>query len=86
MGTEAGVRADRWIAPWTAEQVAALNAMQTDGKFHGYTCPGRLDCCQDHQKLFATSHGWVCRCGAYRQAWAHAMAAPPGVDGETKEG
>lgn len=61
-------------APFTAEQVAALNARQQDGRFHPYTCgSGRR---QDEHHLdgegvlVATEEGWVCPYCDYRQNWA----------------
>ncbi|HEY1878440.1 MAG TPA: hypothetical protein VGG68_00760 [Caulobacteraceae bacterium] len=68
-------------APWTPEQVAALNEWQACGWVHEFTCgndhPGTAT-----PPLVATPEGWRCadeRC-AYRQTWAYAMmldGAPP---------
>ncbi len=66
-------RPDRWVAPWTSGQVDALNALQADGRFHGYTCPGDRNCTGLTRKLLATPDGWVCDCGGYDQGWAHAV-------------
>ena len=75
-------RPDRWVAPWSPEQVAALNAAQADDRFHGYTCPGDHTCSGRTRKLLATPEGWVCDCGGYDQGWAHAvpLAGPGGAD------
>lgn len=55
-------------APWTPEQVEALNLWQISGTFHPYTCPNGTD-------LTATGAGWVCSCCRYTQDWAHALSA-----------
>jgi hypothetical protein len=60
-------------APWTDEQVAALNRWQSRGDVHPFTCPGDGPGCGDHRELTATANGWVCACGRYRQDWAHEM-------------
>lgn len=62
-------------APWTDEQVAALNAYQRLSNFHPYTCPYAHD--WRTRRLVATEEGWVCahpNCG-YTQNWAHDRAA-----------
>ena len=68
---------DKIHAPWTPEQVAALNRFQQYGGMHPFTC-GR-----DHHGtnvvLMARPDGWHCSdpaCG-YRQDWAHAFMANP---------
>lgn len=61
---------------WTEEQVAKLNAHQADGRVHPYTCPGSRSFCEGQRSLIATRDGWVCRCGQYRQGWAHGVEAP----------
>lgn len=56
-------------APWTPEQVAALERRQADTSRHAYTCAN--DECQSVLK--PTTDGWVCEtegCG-YKQDWAH---------------
>lgn len=67
-------------SPFTQEQVDKLNNYQQSGKFHPYTCSKSFDECEvnktprDHSKdgiLIATTSGWVCPCGKYRQDWAH---------------
>jgi hypothetical protein len=65
-------------APWTAEQVEALNDFQERGGMHPFTCGS------DHHEhrnpnLRATIDGWVCRdtnCD-YTQDWALAFMADP---------
>jgi hypothetical protein len=57
-------------APWTPEQVEALNRFQKSGRFHPFTCPGKWAKCAEHRDLVATTDGWVCACGKYRQDWA----------------
>ena len=70
---------ERLHAPWTEQQVAALNAFQRSGVMRPFTCemPHRL-----HQTLIAEPDGWHCpdeQCD-YRQTWAHAFMAEP-LDG-----
>lgn len=66
-------------APWTGEQVNALNAYQTSGAMHPFTCGNRPHEGDAEAVLQATSDGWVCTtatCG-YTQDWAHAFMADP---------
>lgn len=56
---------------WSEEKVNALNRRQNDGRFHPYTCPGDRPECEGRRNLIATKDGWVCRCGEYKQDWAH---------------
>ena len=64
-------------APWTVEQVEALNRHQVDGVMHPYTCPNRGDGHHpdrpnlDKGTLVAATDGWVCADCGYRQTWAH---------------
>jgi hypothetical protein len=69
---------DKILAPWSAEQVAALNRFQADGGMHPFTCgnehPAHLS-----PVLWATTAGWRCNiigCN-YEQDWAHAFMADP---------
>lgn len=58
-------------APWTPEQVEALNAYQQLGYVHEFTCPES----HEDRTLLAGPNGWVClRCG-YTQDWAHEFMA-----------
>ena len=56
-------------APWTEEQVEALNLFQSSGIMHPFTC-GADDC---RRTLVAHEDGWHCpRTGCtYHQDWAH---------------
>jgi hypothetical protein len=56
-------------APWTAEQVDALNQFQRLGYIHEFTCPEPHDGAD--RSLFATRDGWRCPHCDYRQDWAH---------------
>ncbi len=56
---------------WSDEQVESLNSFQNEGRFHPFTCPGEHDCCENQRNLIATSDGWICACGDYKQSWAH---------------
>lgn len=65
-------------APFTPEQVKALNGYQETGQFHPFTCgsPSHL---YHSPVLVAHEDGWHCpeeACG-YRQAWALAFMASP---------
>jgi hypothetical protein len=51
-------------APWTNEQVAALNRWQQSNWVHPFTCR----CGKD---LVATREGWRCGSCDYTQDWAH---------------
>lgn len=60
-------------APWTPEQVAALNAYQALGFVHEFTC--LEDHGPDSRVLVAATDGWICPSCDYTQDWAHdAMA------------
>lgn len=66
-------------APWTPEQVAALNRFQAEGGMHPFTCGN--DHATDALHLVAHEDGWHCwlpDCD-YRQDWAHAFMADPGA-------
>jgi hypothetical protein len=56
-------------APWSGEEVDALNRYQRRDDVHEFTCP------QDHDgadpSLVATRQGWICPHCDYRQDWAH---------------
>lgn len=58
-------------APWTIEQVVALNRFQRSGAIHPFTCT-----CGNNTVLIAGPDGWSCprECG-YTQTWAWACMA-----------
>lgn len=60
-------------APFTKEQVLALNAFQRGGLFHQYTCGGDVVeyVCGGDRVLIATEEGWICPCRKYKQDWAY---------------
>lgn len=62
------------LAPWTAEQVIALNRWQNCDYVHPFTC-GSDHRDQKHADgaavLVATTEGWICPFCTYRQDWAH---------------
>lgn len=66
---------DFTTAPWTEEQVAALNQFQNARWMHPFTCGKReghpLDPEGDYGVLVATKDGWICRHCDYTQDWAH---------------
>jgi len=61
----------RLKAPWPQETVDKLNQYQNAGQFHPFTCPGNKPDCEKHRNLIATTDGWVCQCGEYKQDWTH---------------
>lgn len=65
-------------APWTAEQVAALNRWQKAGNVHEFTCPNN----HRDRVLVAHEDGFHCPVCDYRQSWAHAVMLnePPKAD------
>lgn len=69
---------DRVTAPFTNEQVDALNKWQRLGYVHPFTCCSH-ETCKKHEyavgTLTATTEGWVCPCGKYTQDWAHSYMA-----------
>ena len=60
-------------APWTAEQVAQLNAWQKRSDRHPFTCGND----SQHYPLVAMRDGWICADCGYRQNWAHSMMTEP---------
>jgi hypothetical protein len=60
-------------APWTVEQVAALNARQKCGWVHPYTCGSGKRTDERHLDgkgvLVATPDGWKCPYCDYKQDW-----------------
>lgn len=73
---------DRIFAPWTGEQVAALNRYQEGGWFHPFTCARCRDADErwpspDEHLLVATNDGWACPTCDYTQGWAWRMMTEP---------
>ncbi|MFD4596774.1 hypothetical protein ACFWPQ_01950 [Streptomyces sp. NPDC058464] len=67
---------DKIRAPWTPEQVAALNEFQQGGWMHPFTC-GYEHPAHPNAVLKATTNGWRCYvidCD-WEQDWAHAFMA-----------
>jgi hypothetical protein len=56
-------------APWSAQQVNALNDYQARDDVHEYTCVNDHD--EESRILIATEQGWVCPSCDYKQDWAH---------------
>jgi hypothetical protein len=76
---------ERIKAPWTPQQVEALNHFQQSGMFHPFTC-GQRDQWHHEERwgrhlgtLVATEDGWTCPDCSYTQDWAHAFMADPEV-------
>lgn len=64
-------------APWTPEQVGALNLAQRSGGMHPLSCGG--DHPRDLPTLIATRDGWTCPdddC-TFTQPWAYAFMTEP---------
>ena len=77
-------------APFTKEQVEALNNFQKDGRFHPFTCGSPEDIAEclvakndveilaiglNEGILIASEDGWICPCGQYKQDWAYKFMA-----------
>jgi hypothetical protein len=66
-------------APFTPEQVEALNRWQSAGTGHPYTCGSgrRTDAAHldGEGVLIATEYGWRCPFCDYAQDWAHDFMA-----------
>lgn len=70
-------------APFTPEQVLALQAWQHGGGFHPFTCADRDDhpiVDGDKGILIPTVNGWICPFCDYRQNWAHAFMCKPATN------
>ncbi len=57
--------------PWDERTVSRLNAFQSHGGLHPFTCP------RTGSTLIATTDGWTCSTCSYNQTWAHAFMADP---------
>ncbi|MFF3998584.1 hypothetical protein ACFYX8_35410 [Streptomyces cyaneofuscatus] len=68
---------DTITAPWSSEQVAALEQFQTSSGMHPFTCGG--DRHSLPPSLVPSHSGWYCPDPAcdYRQDWAHAFMTDP---------
>lgn len=77
MKTHQRGREEMLHAPWTPDQVVALNQWQLRGDVHPYTCPGENGPLCSRRDLTATPDGWICECGRYTQDWAWEHAAEP---------
>lgn len=72
----------RLLLLWTDNQVDLLNAHQSAGRFHPYTCPNRDEDTHNWRHgdlgvLVATRDGWTCPDCDYTQGWAHVTHALP---------
>lgn len=67
---------EKITAPFTDNQVLALNHYQEHTWAHPFTCGGE-NCKESDRNLVATNEGWVCPCGKYKQDWAHKFMAIP---------
>lgn len=62
---------EKIYAPFTREQVVALNEWRRAGWLHPFTCGDRADHIGEGE-LVATTRGWICPQCRYEQDWAHA--------------
>lgn len=76
---------DQVHVPFSADEVASLNAYQTSGFFHPFTC-GEDNC--HGIRLIAATNGWHCASQAcdYHQLWAHTFMADWSWNGGVKWG
>lgn len=74
-------------APFTVDEVQALERRQADERCHPYTCNAshgthsacKLDSHPDTARLIPTTYGWVCQYCNYKQEWClleDLLAAP----------
>ena len=61
-------------APWTDEQIIALNAWQNSIWVHPFTC---INSHTEGRNLIATKDGWICPHCDYTQNWAHDFMMNP---------
>lgn len=68
-------------APWSADQVDALNRFQRASIVHPFTCPGHDG--DGDRDLVATRRGWICCHCDYTQEWAHRfmLNTPASIEG-----
>lgn len=74
------------VAPWSEEQVDAINDWQECDYVHPFTCPCDHPETEDQSSLVATEAGLYCpepSC-EYEQSWVHAYMADPVIVGEIK--
>jgi hypothetical protein len=64
------MNADMIFAPWSPEEVSALNRWQATPTVHPFTCASDHDGDRD---LIARVDGWHCPTCGYKQTWAHRM-------------
>lgn len=67
-------------APWTDEQVAALNRWQGYGFVHEFTCAAITHPEGANNVLVAERVGWFCPACDYTQGWAHDYMFKPQVN------
>lgn len=77
------------VAPFTPEQVVALNDYQRARRFHPFTCGNNRGTHPfydgDKGVLVATVRGWICMFCDYTQDWAHPFMALSGSGKTTQE-
>lgn len=64
-------RVDRVFAPWTIEQVEALNHFQGRSDVHAFHCDNLTCVGGDKTRLIATRDGWICGMCTYALNWAY---------------
>ncbi len=74
---------EKITAPFSEDQVNALNHYQEHTNFHPFTCWG-VGCKKLYQnnggKLMATPEGWICPCAEFKQDWAYKIMTEPADD------
>lgn len=61
-------------APFSSEQVEALNRWQKNGHVHPFTCGNKRNDTNHtggEGVLIATTDGWICPFCSYQQDWAY---------------
>jgi hypothetical protein len=73
-------------APWTEEEVIALNRYQDSGETHPFTC-GNEHPPAGHSVLVATEDGWICPVPFcyYTQDWCHEWMIEAGTKSTSQE-
>lgn len=67
------------FAPFTEQEVEALNLFQTNRLLHPFTCGNRTNNLHYDGEgvLIATTDGWICPFCTYTQDWAHRWMTKP---------
>jgi hypothetical protein len=68
---------ERIYAPFSQDQVTALNAFQSNPRNHPFTCDNPVCIIEDGTSapLIVRERGWICPSCSYTQNWAHKFMA-----------